>query len=791
MNPDRDPGATHLVSATAYARWIVRWRWPVLLAVLALSFLASAGASRLGFIDEYRVFFGPDNPQLLAFDAVEAIYTKNDNILFVLEPPDGDAFSNQTLAAVEKLTHEAWKIPFAIRVDSLSNFQHSWAEGDDLIVEDLVQDAETLGPAERSAKRDVALAEPMLRNRIVPPEAHVVGLNVTLQLPRKETDETARAVAYARELAAQVEEENPGLKTHITGMAMLNNAFQESAMKDMATLVPIMYLVITLTIVVLLRSVSATIATLGVIALSVTGALGLAGWAGLSLTPPSTAALTIIMTLAVADSIHILVTMLKEMRHGTTKREAIVESLRVNMQPVFLTSLTTAIGFLSMNFSEVPPFHDLGNISATGVAVAWFLSVTFLPAAMAVLPVRVKLRAEHGRSRMEALADLVVARQRPLLWAGSLAAILMALLLPLNSLNDQFVNYFDESTAFRQDSDFAMEHLSGMYQIHFSLGAGSSGGISEPAYLQKIDEFANWYREQPGVVHVASLGDVFKRLNKNLNADDPSYYRLPDSRELAAQYLLLYEMSLPYGLDLNNQINVDKSATKLTVTVQNITSKELIALVEAGEEWMGNNAPEHMFARGVGPGVMFSYISSRNVTAMLVGTLLAVGLIGLTLILALRSVKYGLISFIPNLLPAAMAFGLWGLFIGQINLGLSIVSGMCLGIIVDDTVHFLSKYIRARREKRLSSEQAVRYAFSTVGAALIVTSIVLAAGFSILAQSTFSFNGDMGRMSALIIALALAADLLLLPPILIQIDRRSDARALDKEEFKDELAMAS
>ncbi len=165
------------------------------------------------------------------------------------------------------------------------------------------------------------------------------------------------------------------------------------------------------------------------------------------------------MTLAVADAIHILVTMLKEMRHGATKHQAVVESLRVNMQPVFLTSLTTAIGFLSMNFSEVPPFHDLGNISATGVAAAWVLSITLLPALMAILPVKVKLRAERTASTMDKVADFVVSRRRPLLWGGGLVALLMAALLPLNTLNDQFVNYFDESMAFRQDSDFAMEHL--------------------------------------------------------------------------------------------------------------------------------------------------------------------------------------------------------------------------------------------------------------------------------------------------------------------------------------------
>ena len=761
--------------AEGFARWLIKRRLLVLLSSFAVAVLLASGASRLGFIDEYRVFFGEDNPQLIAFDEVEAIYTKNDNIMLVVEPPDADAFSTKTLAVVEELTNEAWKIPFAIRVDSLTNFQHTWGTEDDLIVEDLVTDATSLTDQERAAKKAVALAEPMILNRMVPADAEVAGLNVTLQLPRKEQDETARAVAYVRDLAARIESENPGYRVHITGMAMLNNAFQESAMHDMATLTPLMYLVITITMALLLRSLAATFATLIVIGFSVAGALGLAGYAGMSLTPPSTAAITIIMTLAVADSIHLLVTMLSEMRKGKTKIEGLVESIRINAQPIFLTSLTSMIGFLSMNFSEVPPLRDLGNISAVGIALAWFYSMTLLPAMVSYLPIRAKVSARAGKpSRMDGLAEFVVAKRRRLLWVGALTAVLLMGLLPLNSLNDQFVDYFDESTAFRQDSDFAMEHLSGIYQIQYSLGAGESSGISTPAYLAKLDEFAKWYRAQPGVVHVQTISDTFTRLNMNMHGDDPEYFRLPESRELSAQYLLLYEMSLPYGLDLNNTINVDKSATRFTVTVENISSTELIGLVEQGEDWLRGNAPEHMFAYGVGPGVMFSYISSRNVRSLLIGTTLAIFLIALTLIFALKSVQFGLLSLLPNLVPAAMAFGLWGLMVGEINLALSIVSGMCLGIVVDDTVHFLSKYLRARREQGLSPEDAVRYAFHTVGMALIVTSIVLAAGFMILAQSTFGFNGGMGKMSALIVVIALVADLLFLPPLLIWFEGRGN-----------------
>jgi hypothetical protein len=775
-----------------YAEWVIRWRWAVITLSLIAAMAAASGAARLKFIDEYRVFFGEDNPQLQAFDAVQDIYTKNDNILFVVTPPDENAFSPDALAAVEDLTAEAWKIPFAIRVESVTNFQHSYAEGDDLTVEDLVSDARDLSANETEQAKQVALQEPFLRSRLVPANAHVNGVNVTLQFPREELDETARSVAQARELVTRIETDFPGTRVAMTGMAMLNNAFQESAMRDMGTLVPMMYAGIVVVMLILLRSISATLSAVLVIGLSLATAMGLAGWLGFALTPPSSAAPTMILTLAVADSIHVLISMLREMRRGRSKREAIVESVRINAQPVFLTSLTTAIGFLSMNFSEVPPLNDLGNITTIGVGAAWVYSMLFLPAAVAVLPIRARGEMTVSTKLMDRIADFVIGSRKPLLWTSAVLAFIIAGFLPLNDLNDQFVDYFHESTTFRQDADYAMENLSGIYQIEYSLASGEEGGISRPDYLQKIDEFANWYRGRPGVMHVATISDVMKRLNKNLHADEPEWYRLPEQRDLAAQYLLLYEMSLPYGLDLNNQINVDKSATRFIVTVENVTSKELVGLVETGEAWLRDNAPTPMHTHGVGPGVMFSYISARNIRSMLIGTILAFILISLTLVFALRSMKFGWLSLIPNVMPAVFAFGLWGVFVGQVNLGLSVVTGMSLGIVVDDTVHFLSKYLRARREKGLSSEQAVRFAFSTVGLALVATSVILVAGFAVLAQSTFEFNAGMGKMTALTIAIALLADLLFLPPLLMKLDgSRHIAGFTQKEELKDDDAYAA
>jgi uncharacterized protein len=350
--------------------------------------------------------------------------------------------------------------------------------------------------------------------------------------------------------------------------------------------------------------------------------------------------------------------------------------------------------------------------------------------------------------------------------------------LPRNDLNDVFVHYFDETIDFRADSDFTTENLTGVYNIEYSLDSGEPGGISNPGYLNDVEAFSNWYRQQPEVLHVNSYTDISKRLNKNMHGDNQEMYKIPESRDLSAQYLLLYEMSLPYGLDLNNQINIDKSAIRLTTTLTTLSSNELISIEERADAWLTKNAPHIKSGHGTGTSIMFAHIGQRNIISMLYATTLALVLISIVLIVALRSIKIGMISLIPNLAPAAIGFGLWGYMVGEIGLSLSVVSTMTLGIVVDDTVHFLSKYLRARREKNLNPEDAVRYAFATVGRALLITSIVLVAGFLVLATSAFELNSGMGLLTAIVIILALFADFLFLPPLLIKIEERLNAKKL-------------
>ncbi len=763
-----------------FGQWVVRYRWLIILMTLILVGLAASGGRHLYFTTDYRVFFSPENPQLLAFDSLEKTYSKQDNVMFVLSAKDGsDLFQPKYLAAIERLTKASWQMPYSTRVDSITNFQHTAAEEDDLQVADLVSDAETLSTDQLQAIRNIALDEPLLAGQLISHDGRVTGINVTVQLPRKnEMVEVPQVVEFARQQAAELQQAHPELEVRMTGMVMLNNAFSEASQNDMKTLVPASFAVMLIALGILLRSVTATLATSLVITFSIMTAMGIGGHFGIPLTPPSASAPTIILTVAIAGAVHVLISMFYELRHGKDRKAAVAESLRVNLHPVFLTSITTALGFLSMNFSEAPPFRHLGNLVAMGVVASFFLSVTFLPAIMTLLPVRVRIVEDGHIHAMDKLAEFVIAHRNGMLWGAGLLSLTLIALVPRNELNDVFPHYFSDDVQFRQDSDFADKHLGGLYRIDYSLQAADVGGIQDPVFLQQVQAFEDWWKTQPETIHVNSFTDIMARLNKNMHGDDPAWHKLPQSRELAAQYLLLYEMSLPYGLDLNNQINLDKSATRLSVSIKTISTKEVLAIEQRATDWLRTNAPAIISGEGTSPTVMFSHIGDRNIKSMLGGATLALILISLILIVAMRSWKIGLVSMIPNLTPAGMGFGIWALMNGEIGLGLSVVVSMTLGIVVDDTIHFLSKYLRARREHNLDSIAAVRYAFSRVGTALWVTSAVLIAGFMVLSLSSFQLNAQMGLLTAIVIALALAADFLLLPALLMKLEEKSYANTL-------------
>lgn len=770
-----------------YSAWIIRHKWSVISFTFLAFLILSAGLINLKISTDFRVYLGDNTRDVANLEKMEAEFTKNETLFIALIPGDGKVFKPTVVEAIQNLTDQAWKTPHSRRVDSISNFQYSRADGDDIIVGDLIPEKYSYTPAFLNAAREAAIQEPMLKNFLISADASATAIQITLHLSddlRERMQQTPESVEFVRNLIAEVAPQYPDIDIHLAGSVLMNQVMGEAALNDMLYLVPICYVVITLLMFALLRNVWGVSITLGIVSIANGIVIGMTGWLDHILAPVAGFVPNAILVIAVADCIHILTTYYTEIANGARKEEAIKHSLKINFSAIAITSLTTIIGFLCLNFNESPPYRELGNMVAVGTLIAFLLSITFLPAVLAALPAsRVKHKPLLSQL-MPALGSVVIRHYRWCLTSMAVLSVGMIYALTQNSLNDNWNEYFDETFDLRIASETVNEHITGLHRIDYAIAMGEEEAIAEPEYLAFIERFSHWMSQQNGVRYLSSIDSTFRRLNKNMNGDSEDSYHIPESRVLAAQYLLFYEMSLPFGLDLSNQVSFDKSSSRLTVILDKTTSEHVLDLQAKAEQWLTANRPDFIeVSDATGLDIAFANIARSNTRSMLWGTVVAFFLISVTLAFVTRSFAYGAISLIPNMLPAICAFGVWGLTVSQIGLATSAVVCMAIGIIVDDTVHFLTKYRYACRALGKSAREAVQYAFSTVGVAMAITTIILVAGFIVMGFSPFQPTSQMGALLSLTIATALLIDLILLPALLIFIDDLKPEKIADTDEF--------
>jgi predicted RND superfamily exporter protein len=690
-----------------------------------------------------------------------------------LVPRDGNVFTAGALSAIVKMTHEAWRIPHAARVFSLANFNHSYANGDEIIIEPLYGAETTLDSAKIAQIRKIVLNEPELLHRLVSPDGGVTGIDVLLIKNERDDGATAEIAAHARKLKARWQKAYPGIQIRLSGSIIGDDTYREAAQRDMRILIPLTAILIFSLIAIGLASVAVTVATTLVMTGGAVAALGFAGWAGMTLNVSTAVSPLAVMVLTIASCVHIIWNWLQARAAGSSSFDGLRTSLTLNIPPITVTNLTTAIGFLCMNFADAPPLRDMGNFVAFGIVVGWLLSLTALPCMLSFLPTKRRIRLRILPVLMERLSDFTIGRRRALFLVFIAGLGVAGFGINQIVLDDDYIRYFDHSFEFRRDTEVMEQRLTGLHGLQYSFDSKSDGGVFDPSFLEKLERFTGWLEKQDHVVYVSALTKLLKRLNKSMNGDDPAAYALPETRQHNAQYILFYELSVPVGHDLNSLIDITRSKTLVTIIVRDTASKDLRALSARAEAWLRENTPD-IAARTTGLSVLFAYLSERNIKSMIWGTSLALILISAIMFFTLKSVRFGLISLMPNLYPAFLAFGIWGMTVSTVNLASSVVTAMTLGIVVDDTIHILMKYTYMRRKEGLLPEDALRRTMSSVGPALVITSVAIIVGLLVMGLSGFQINQHIGLLTALVVGVALLADLLLLPPLLLFVDRRQN-----------------
>jgi hypothetical protein len=748
-----------------------RYFWTMAATFVVIAVLA-AGAQHLVTVNVgIRNHFSENDPLLVQLEQFEETYAVSDSVLVIVAPPDDTVFTREALIAIDQLTEVLWRTPYAVRVDSITNYLHTEGTDDSLIVGQLVGDAALLDEAKIDRIREIALTAQETAGRLVSRDGRLAGLIVSLALPDEGREQTR--IEVVDDLYGFVNAQraaNPDIEYHLYGELLLNRAVRDALNEDTSILAPIAFAMMVLTAIVLLRSVWSVCGILAMLIAVMASSFGFAGWVGIKFYAESGAALFVLMAVATAHSVHLIQGMMDGMLRGMERKAAIVHSLQINARPIFLTSITTMIGFLSLNFSEMPPFRVMGNIVAFGAMCAFVYSVTLLPALLAVMPVRVKVRQKQGMEFSKTLGNFVVSNSNLLLWIFAILTLVSAIGVSRIDLDDNNnAKLLDESYELRRSGDFINENFSGLDSFEYSLSSGVEGGITDIVYLRQVDSFADWLREQPGVSHVTSIADVMKRLNRNLHDDANDSYTLPENSDLAAQYLVLYEFSLPVGRDLNNLINFERSATRMTVVIEGMSVKEQIELDNRASAWLQENAPQ-IQAGATGVTIVGAYSVMRNIVNMLIGTFIAMSIVSLLLIVAFKSLRFGLLSLVPNFLPAIIAMGAWGYAVGTVSIAASIVTAVAFAIVVDDTIHLLSKYLNSRAEGK-SPAEAIVPTFKLVGRPLLSTTLIFALAFFVFGTSGLATNQTLGLLVGMTVTIALIADFLLFPPLLLALDK--------------------
>ncbi|NRA24375.1 MAG: MMPL family transporter, partial [Oleispira sp.] len=625
-----------------YIRWIIAYgKWITALMALAV-LVISFGASKLTFTSDFRTYFGPENPQLLAFEKMEKTFSKQENVYFYIRAKEGDLFTLKGLNLIEQMTDEGWKLPYSQRVTSLQNYQHTDVEEDDLLIDYLYYDALELSSEDLQRIKQITFSEPTLLHRLISEDGASTGISVRTVLPEGTSMITSKeAVIAARALAERIRPSFPEFEILVGGSLSSNVTMGEAIKQDIESLLGLSYLVMIITMVILLRTFSGMLLTLMIITFSVISTMGLFGWLGFTMTPPTGFVPTAILTIAVADTIHILISYYYELNHGKSKFEAIQEALRVNFSPVFITSITTIIGVLCLNTSDSPPYRDMGNMIAAGVFFAWVYSISFLPAMLTLMPIP-KGKVENDKPiLMLGFANFVIRFYKPLFIAMACLIIAVGSQLNRNSITERWHEFFDTSFEVRNTLEATNDTLGGLHRIFFVLDSQQEGGINNPNYLQQVDDFTQWLLTQDKVSNIDSITNIIKPLNKNLHANDENWFKIPENRELTAQYLLLYELSLPLGLGLDDTINNSRSASRLTVSFNKADSIYILELEKKSLAWLKENAPNIYINEGTGLDIVFSNLTFRNIGSMMNGTSMALILISFLLIFALRSFKIG------------------------------------------------------------------------------------------------------------------------------------------------------
>lgn len=749
---------------------VIRFRWYIAVLIPLVTVLAVTQLKNLGFEGGYRIWFGEDSQILKDYDNFRAVFGNDDAVTIAFKDENG-IFTGKALGTIGRITEKLWAMPYIARVDSLTNYQYVHSDPeypDEVIVEDFIPDPAALTPEALKRKAAIIQGEEQVRGRLVSEDGKTAMI-VGRLTPKAEDDPDAslKIKAMVEEIIAPETEQN-GYRFHLNGGPPINSAFIQIASKEASIFTPLVVLAAMILLWLIFRRPSAMLMSISVVVFTFLIVLAVQVLLGYKLNNFTANMPVFVVAIGIADAMHLVWIYFVGRKKGMDNREAIHYSVGKNFLPVLLTSLTTAAGFASLAVSPIVPIKTLGIATANAALLAFLLTILFVPAMLAI--VKPKARpGNHEESTSHrfslAYARYIMRHDKAILAVTLLFMAAVGTGIAQVRVDSNTIRYFSETTDVRKAVNFLQENLSGPMTYEIVVDSGEKDGIKSPQFLNTVARFYDeFYAAYPDVRHIGSLLDVVKKFNEVMNHSKS----VPDDKNLVAQYLLLYSLSLPQGMEINDRMDVDERLLRVSAAVNIVDTSKDLEMIRWAESWW-ENTPYH--AKVNGQTAMFAYMQSDVTDTLIKSITLAVVVVSLMMMAIFRNPRMIPLFILPNILPIMLVVGVMGWLAIDIDLGVAVSGAIIIGVAVDDTIHFLVKYLEARHRGD-SLHDALAYVMQYAGGAIIFTTIVLSTAFLVFVFSEFVPNAHFGIVTASALVIAVVIDLLMLPALLSVLDGR-------------------
>jgi predicted RND superfamily exporter protein len=741
-----------------------------------LAALVSWGIVHTSVDNTFNGILSEDDPYREEVDQVRADFPPSTAVLFAfLADGENGVFNMDSLQAMEDLTARYIEVESAVSIASLTNYRLNAVDAEEHDRDYLLPQLAGISQEDLAAIRSIALQDEDLTKSLLAPAGDMALALVRYKAPADDKDTRMSIAESVVTLRDALRADYPGLTIYVIGNVLFELDSYKAQIKDGRYLAPLVFTISILLMWFCLKSLLFSLCVFAVSFTTIALTVGTAGWIQMPFNQISAMGPLVVLMIATADGVHIVSIYVQGLHRSLGKFEAMRQSLTVNFQPVSLATVTTAFGFLSLNYCSSPGIYGFGNVVAIGVFWAYLVTLTLLPTLILLLPVH-KIPKPLGVRGFVTAVEQLVANHGKLLFSGCLVLIIATLaLLPLNTVDFNRFSFVDKDSDFHHAMSALSEKIGNDQSLVYSVHSGEYYGITTPAFLQQVDEFSRWLEAQPEVSFVTSYTDYLKTRNEAEHDNDEAWNILPTDHLQIIDYLVGYQLIQEIEPNLQPIFNPDYSAVRMVIGTSNLSNQQLLGLNDKIDQWIRANVkPEYTVLHGDNS-ILFARLDRSISIELLQGFSVSFLFITLTMIIGLKSVRYGLLSIAPNLFPATIVFGFWGIYNGQLSPYILMLFSISIGLVVDDSVHVLSKYISARREGD-TPEAAVKFSLDKAGPAITITTLSLAVSTVILVFSNTFYYQNVALMLTPIIVVALLLDLLFLPPLLIKFDNWYERR---------------